>query len=308
MSSIPQSRPSIAPPRRPSPLLIAWGSVVLVVVVIVVLVVARVTSGPGPSSSTHQAVVVASPTLVHEIASVPASVFDQVGVGIPSQFAGDAPIVISGQPPLSLDGRSPSVLYLGAEYCPYCAAQRWGMAVALARFGSWRGLDTTASGLLDGDYSTLSFRRATLVSPTVHFVPVETCTNVVDPNATGCAGYRPLRRPTEAEQAVLATYAGPPFVPGRGGISFPFIDVDNKVLFSGSSYLPAVLTGLTQDQIARGLTDPTNPVTRSIIGTANIITAAVCAGTHGDPSAVCASAGVRAADAMLGQQASGGTR
>jgi hypothetical protein len=82
--------------------------------------------------------------------------------------------------------------------------------------------------------------------------------------------------------------------------------VDNKVLFSGSTYEPNVLGGLTQAEIAHGLTDPTNPVTRSIVGTANYITAAVCAGTHGAPSAVCDSAGVKAADAALKLSASSG--
>ena len=31
---------------------------------------------------------------------------------------------------MTLDGKSPAMLYYGAEYCPYCAAERWAMAVA----------------------------------------------------------------------------------------------------------------------------------------------------------------------------------
>ncbi len=199
------------------------------------------------------------------------------------------------------------MIYYGAEYCPFCAAERWGMAVALARFGSWTGLDTTASGLLDGDFSTLSFRNAKLTSRYVNFVPIETCTNVVDPGATGCSGYKPLQSPTKAERAVLAKYASSKFVPGdTQGISFPYIDVDNKVLYSGSTYEPTVLTGLTQAQIAGGLTDASNPVTRSIIGTANYLTASICASTRDAPASICTSPGVRAADAALGLTPSGG--
>jgi hypothetical protein len=106
---------------------------------------------------------------------------------------------------------------------------------------------------------------------------------------------------------VLAKYASSKFVPGNAqGISFPYIDVDNKVLYSGSTYEPTVLTGLTQAQIAGGLTDASNPVTRSIIGTANYLTASICASTRDVPASICTSAGVRAADAALGLTSSGG--
>src|ERR1700722_2965110 len=279
---------------------LTWGAVGLVIAIVAALVIVKVTSGGGPTVSPHQAVRPASPMLVHEISSVPPSVFDAVGVNIPSEFAGDAPIVISGQPPLALAGRSPTVLYYGAEYCPFCAAERWGIAVALARFGSWSGLSTTASGLLDGDFSTLSFRSAKLDSRNINFVPVESCTNIVDPGAAGCSGYKPLQSPTKSEQAALARYAGPTFVPGDAqGINFPYVDVDNKVLYSGSTYQPTVLTGLTQAEIAGGLTDTTNPVTKSIIGTANYITASVCARDNAAPTNVGAVPGVRAADTAL---------
>jgi hypothetical protein len=287
--------------------MLAWGAVGLVIVIVAALVIVKISSGSGPTTSSHQAVLAAPAELVHEISTVPPSVFNAVGVGIPSEFAGDAPIVVSGQPPLTLNGTSPTVMYYGAEYCPFCAAERWGMAVALARFGTWTGLDTTASGLLDGDFSTLSFRTAKLASRYVNFVPIETCTNVVDPGATGCSGYKPLQSPTAAERAVLAKYASSTFVSGNTqGISFPYIDVDNKVLYSGSTYEPTVLTGLTQAQIAGGLTDASNPVTRSIIGTANYLTASICASTKDAPASICTSAGVRAADAALGFTSSGG--
>jgi hypothetical protein len=283
-----------------SPTLVAWCSIFLVIVLVAVLVVIKLTSSGGPTASSHQAVRPASPALVHELSTVPASVFDKVGVGIPSQFSGGAPIVLHGQPALTLNGRTPSMMYFGAEYCPFCAAERWGIAVALARFGTWSGLDTTASGLLDGDFSTLSFRDAKLTSRYINFVPIETCTNVVDRHATGCSGYTPLQSPSKSEQDVLNKYAGPAFIPGNTqGISFPYVDVDNKVLYSGSTYEPTVLTGLSQAQIAAGLTDPTNIVTRSIIGTSNYMAASICAGTKDAPADVCESSGVKKADAVL---------
>jgi hypothetical protein len=300
MPRSPRSAPAPTPARVSRSHLLAWGAVIFVVVIVATLVLVRVVGGDGPSQSSHQVVRPASSQLVHELSSVPASVFDAVGVGIPSAFAETQPIVVSGQPPLTLSGRSPSILYYGAEYCPYCAAERWSIAVALARFGTWSGLQTTASGLLDEDLSTLTFSKSRFSSPYVQFASIEACTNVPDPRSTGCAGYGNLQDPTKEEQAVLAKYAGTAFVPGSTeGISFPYVDVDNKVLFSGSTYQPAILAGLTQAEIAGTLSDGTNPLTQSIVGTANYVTAAICAGTGGRPASVCASRGVEAATSAL---------
>jgi hypothetical protein len=291
----------MSPPIRKSRTpLIAWGAVGLVVLIIVALVVIKIVGGRGPTQSSHQAVLPASSHLVKEITTVPPSVFDTVGTGIPSQFVGTTPIVIAGQPPLRLLGQSPSVLYYGAEYCPFCAAERWSIAVALARFGTWSGLQTTASGLLDGDYSTITFSKARFASPYVHFASIEACTNVVSPNVAGCSGYTHLQNPTKEEQGVLAKYASSSFVPGNSqGISFPYVDVDNKVLYSGSTYQPGILTGLTQAEIGSSLSDASNPLTQAIVGTANYLTASICAGTGNMPSNVCTSKGVRAAAQAL---------
>jgi hypothetical protein len=317
MSRTVNSRPSTSDSRSPAspgrtgsrltPALLTWGAIGLVIVIVAVLVVVKVSDGNGPTISSHQAVLPAPAALVKEISTVPSSVFNTVGIDIPSTFAGNPPIVISGQPPLNLDGKTPTMMYYGAEYCPFCAAERRGIAVALARFGTWSGLDTTASGLLDGDFSTLSFRYAKLDSPYINFVPIETCTNVVDPGATGCDGYKPLQEPTKQEQVVLDKYGSSKYVPDDiQGIAFLYIDIDNKVLYSGSTYQPTVLTGLSQVQIAGGLTDPSNPVTRSIIGTANYIDASICASSKDAPADVCDSPGVKEAAAALKLHLAGG--
>ena len=39
----------------------------------------------------------------------------------------------------------PEILYMGAEYCPYCAAQRWSTIIALSRFGKFSGLGNMSS-------------------------------------------------------------------------------------------------------------------------------------------------------------------
>ena len=45
---------------------------------------------------------------------------------------------------LTFDGK-PGIFYYGAEYCPYCAAERWPVVVALSRFGTWSNLQQTIS-------------------------------------------------------------------------------------------------------------------------------------------------------------------
>ena len=65
----------------------------------------------------------------------------------------------------------PRVLYVGAEYCPYCAAQRWAVAAALSRFGTFADLSETASATDDihPDTATLSFHGSSYTS---EYVPV----------------------------------------------------------------------------------------------------------------------------------------
>ena len=49
------------------------------------------------------------------------------------------------------------MLYYGAEYCPYCAAERWAIAAALSRFGTWSNLKITASSHTDVYAETHTF-------------------------------------------------------------------------------------------------------------------------------------------------------
>ena len=286
------------PARRISGAMWAWGAVGLVIIVVVVLVVVKVTSG-NQTDLTYTPVTTAPDSVVHDVSNVPASVFNQIGVNSPNVQV-TAPTVISGHPPLSLGGKAPSMLYYGAEYCPYCAAERWGMAVALARFGTWSGLKVTASSHSDvyPATPTFSFHGAVLSSPYINFVPIETYTNV--PVSGG--GYTTLQQPNKEEAQAIATYSSPNVVPNassQGGVSFPFVDINNRVIISGASYNPGILANLTPTEIASGLSDPSNPATQAIVATANYIAASICSGSSNAPTSVCQSPGVQAASKAL---------
>jgi hypothetical protein len=56
--------------------------------------------------------------------------------------------------PFVVNGK-PSVIYLGAISCIYCAENRWAMAMALSRFGNFSALYKGYSSLKDGDVPTL---------------------------------------------------------------------------------------------------------------------------------------------------------
>ncbi len=277
----------------------AWGAVGLVVVVVVVLVIVKAT---GTSTDNSYTPTVAAPaSVVDKVTTIPASVFNTVGVNSP-QVPVSPPTILSNQPPMTLGGKSPAMLYYGAEYCPYCAAERWALTAALSRFGTWSGLKVTASSHSDvfPQTNTFSYYGATFTSPNITFSGIEQYSNI--PTSGGTSGFTTLQTPTAEEQAILTKYSSSKYNPNattQGGISFPFVDINNVAIISGASYSPGILAGQSWSQIAGGLSDPTNPATQAIVATANYISAAICASTKGAPASVCQSSGVQAASRAL---------
>ena len=53
-------------------------------------------------------------------------------------------------------------MFVSEESCPFCAAERWPLTVALSHFGTWSQLGVTKSAATDvyPDTATLSFRTA----------------------------------------------------------------------------------------------------------------------------------------------------
>ncbi len=256
---------------------VAGGSAVAVVAIVAGLIVVRAITTHSPTINTTAA---SNRTVVSQITDVPATVLDKVGAG----SSAVSPLKPITSPPLTLHGK-PEMLYIGAEYCPYCAAERWAMVVALSRFGTFSNLHFIHSTSNDvySNTSTLTFYKSSYTSTYLTFRPLETFT--VD--------NKPLQKPTSAEAALLQKY-------GQG--SFPFVDIDGKYIVSGSQYLPSVLGttsttdpthfGLTWAQIGKDLQDPSNPVAQAILGSANHITAAICSVTNDQPATVCKSTSV----------------
>ncbi len=276
--------------------LLASGAILAVIVVVVAFIVVKANS----KSSTTAAGASNGPTgtalaaVVKNATSVPSSTLNSVGAGSATAF----PTTISGGTALTANGK-PEMLYMGAEYCPYCAAERWAMVVALSRFGTFSGLSTVHSGIKDGSgnsevypaTATWTFAKATYTSKYLTFSSVEEQTNT--PNTSAGSGYTTLQTPTTAQEALINKYDAPPYVSSASKGSIPFIDFGNKYLISGASYSPQVLSGLTWSQVAAALSNPSSPVAKAIDGSANYITAAICALPHAYSASACTSSVVQ---------------
>jgi hypothetical protein len=270
---------------------LGWVAVGTVVAIVAALVVVKVVGGHGPTAAPGGGAAVPAQVL-RNVTGVPASAFDAVGA--PSDLT-PLRALPPGTPPL-LAGSKPKVVYIGAEYCPYCAAQRWAVVVALSRFGSFSGLGETHSSTVDvfPGTRTFTFHGASYTSPYVAFSGVETETNT--PSSTG--GYTALEPLTPEQRELMQRYDLTRFT-GTTAQAIPFLDVGGRYVLAGSSFSPQVLQGMTMAQIAQYLRDPNDPVARAILGSANLLTAAICDATGGKPGMVCASPGVVAAKGRL---------
>lgn len=271
--------------RQRRRLLLAGVGVSLVVVLAIVLVVVRPgrpAASPAASGSTGTAAQDAA--VGRQVTSVPAAAFDAVGAGTATGLT-----ATTGQPLLTSGGK-PEVLYMGGEYCPYCAAERWALAAALSRFGTFTGLSLIHSSPADVYPSTptLSFDKAGYASQYVSFVPVEWFGEADD--ASSPFGHVVLENPTPTETALFNRY---------GGQSIPFVDIGNQYLLPQVQYVPSALAGLSWSQVAAAMRSPSSTVAGDIDGAANILTAAICKITNGQPGGVCSSAGVTAAEGSL---------
>jgi hypothetical protein len=277
-------------------ILIAGGSILAVIIVIVAFIVIKASSSPSKptttSSSANGPTGSALASVVAKVTSVPASTLNTVGTGGGAVSA--TPITIKGGGAALTSGGKPEMLYMGAEYCPYCAAERWAMIVALSRFGTFSGLATVHSGIKNGagdaepypSTPTWTFVNAKYTSQYLTFTPVEMQTNIPDAS-TG--SYTTLQTPTAAQNALITKYDAAPYVSAADAGSIPFIDFGNKYVVIGASYTPQVLSGLSWSTIATDLHDPSSPVTKAVGGTANYITAAICKMTGNQPASACTS-------------------
>src|SRR5215467_4367901 len=257
-------------------LFITAGSVLVVIAIVVAFIVVRSLNKPAaqPGGAPTATGVLLPAAVARNVTGVPASTLNTVGAGSVPQTVQKPVKVINGAP-LTSNGK-PEMLYIGAEFCPYCAAMRWPMAVALSRFGvlsPLRGIHSAGEPESYPNTATLTFYKSTYSSKYLSFVPVENQT--VD--------HSPLQATTQQQQALWDRY---------NPNSYPFINIGNKYMIT-VIFNPQVLQGKTWGQIAAALHDPSSPIAQGANGAANYLTAAICKTTNNQPAAVCTSPAIQ---------------
>lgn len=193
---------------------------------------------------------------------------NKVGPGIVSPYPSPVNSVN-----VTLVGGKPAVIYVGGEYCPYCAITRWGLIIALMRFGNFSSLRYMASSPTDKfpNTPTYTFYNSTYASSLIAFLPAE------EANRSD----QPLQQLSPLQDAAALTYD-----PG-GGI--PFIDFGNKSVQVGipPSVSPGYLAGLIWSQIITQIQDGNTTISQAVIGQANIFTAQICEINKNMPVSVC---------------------
>lgn len=279
------------PPRARHGATWSWLAVGVVFAIVATLVLVKVVgSGDAQRAAVDR---VPTPTqLLDEVTSIPASVYDEVGIDSP-EVPITAPTVLTGRPALTARTRAgahvPVVLYVGAEFSPFCAAERWALVAALSRFGTFSALDEMQSSAVDfaPDTQSFTFDGVRYRSRWIDFQAFEVASDVQGANG----GYGALMKVPSRYRAVER--ADDP------SAIYPFVDIDNDVEVIDVTFSPEVLATLTRDQIAGALSDPAYPVTQAIVSAANYLTAGICATDGAQPLAVCTSSGVGdAASAM----------
>jgi hypothetical protein len=245
--------------------------VAIVAVIVVLALVVNAVSNDPYSKYIYEAV----PTgVMAELTGVSTSTLNAIG----SVSTVNPPAAINGSAdgnPLTANGK-PEVLYVGGEYCPYCAFERWGMIVALSRFGNFTGVEYMQSSSTDvnANTPTFTFEAANFTSPYITFVPVEEFNRTSETVA-----WHTL---TPAQESLVTTYS-------TGGI--PFIDIGNSYVVTGVQDQLVLttndLSGQNWTAVISQLNNSQSTIAQGIDGTANTLITAICKIDGAQPASVC---------------------
>ena len=186
-------------------------------------------------------------------------------------------------------GKPPVLLYVGADFCPYCASQRWGLLLTLLRFGQFTGLNYMLSSASDvyANTATFTFQFSRYTSPYLRFQAIETANR----------DEQPLMPMTPEATAIFKTFDVPPYAHFSYGI--PFVYLNGAYLLTVPMISPASLQGLSWGQIATQLANPRSALFKAAMPQVNLLSAAICRVDGHQPARVCGAPGVVAADGAL---------
>jgi thiol-disulfide isomerase/thioredoxin len=160
------------------------------------------------------------------------------------------------------------IVYVGAEWCPFCAAERWALVIALSRFGEFSNLHFMISSPNDvfPNTPTVTFYNSTYTSNYICF-----------------QYYEYQNRSHGALMSVPQNYSS---VWKDFHSSIPFIMIGGELVQNGSSVNPGLINGQSWSYVVSQLQGNTQ-FRQQVIDSANEITAAACSMDGGQPSSVC---------------------
>lgn len=167
---------------------------------------------------------------------------------------------ISDRPLQRASGKA-LVFFMGAGFCPFCAAERWAIVHALSHFGTWEGLAEDRSAGHDEKYlnvPTYNFARAKYASQYVEFVGRETA----DRN------FEPLQELDEKDYEILDTFNPDQII--------PFLLIDGQFMQVGAGHSPQLIEGLEHSKVRSELDNAGSGIGKAINAEIDNIEALVC--------------------------------
>jgi hypothetical protein len=167
------------------------------------------------------------------------------------------------------------VFFMGAEYCPFSAAERWSIVRGLQKFGQWDGLKQTMSAARDEPFlnlPTYDFTGATYSSSQIEFVARE----LKDRE------FKPLQKLQKTEERLVRK-----FNPKK---EIPFLLVGGRFMQLGAGFTPKIFIGHTFRQTETELKKAESEIRKTIDAEGNIIAALLC--VSGLPPELCKETGV----------------
>jgi hypothetical protein len=220
-------------------------------------------------------------------------------------------------PHFTVNGK-PAVVYFGAISCKYCAENRWAMALALSKFGSFQQLFKGYSAIGDGDIPTIYWAPAEYnassaagavefgnfyTSNYVSFLSIEHSSPITaalemqplsyfEQKATAIAS--PIYEDATQLPISLNDYGGTPY--SLWGIySVPGADASDFGDTSWNSTTTLPLASLTHDQILARLAQPSSPFAWNEYAAADWYIALTCASATANVSSSSPASAVAAA-------------
>jgi hypothetical protein len=165
-------------------------------------------------------------------------------------------------------GGKPELLFIGAQYCPHCAGQRWAIVKALTQFGTFSNVTSSAND--DGTIPTFNLHDATYASKYVAFVHRD----LED------RSHNPLDSLSSDEQSIFNQ------LDPSGGI--PLITVGGYALL-GDGYDLSLIQSRSFNAVQQAMQrdNRSDPLVSAINAEANSITAFICHANKMQPQTVC---------------------